>query len=63
MTYLAILGIVLLDLFLLSMGVHFKLFRYLTHFISMNTALFIGFFKYLKGTKNSIWQRTERLQK
>lgn len=63
MTYLAILGIVLLDLILLYLGIHFKLFRYLTHFVSMNAALFIGFFKYLKGTKSSIWQRTERLQK
>ena len=60
--YLSSVTIVLIDLFLSKLGVHLKTFRYMTHFISMNIALFIGFFKFLKGSKNSIWQRTERLQ-
>ncbi|MDC1266590.1 glycosyltransferase [Crocinitomicaceae bacterium] len=60
--YLILFGIVGLDLLLINLGLHFKPFRYLTHFISMNAALFIGFFKYLKGSKTSVWNRTERLQ-
>ena len=60
--YLSSFAIVLIDLLLSKLGVHLKAFRYMTHFISMNTALFIGFFKFLKGSENSIWQRTERLQ-
>jgi cellulose synthase/poly-beta-1,6-N-acetylglucosamine synthase-like glycosyltransferase len=60
--YLSSITIVLIDLFLSKAGIHLKAFRYMTHFISMNAALLIGFFKFLKGSKNSVWQRTERLQ-
>ena len=60
--YLSSITIVLIDLFLSKVGIHLKAFRYMTHFISMNAALLIGFFKFLKGSKNSVWQRTERLQ-
>ena len=60
--YLSSITIVILDLCLSKVGVHIKAFRYMTHFISMNAALLIGFFKFLKGSKNSVWQRTERLQ-
>jgi hypothetical protein len=28
----------------------------------MNVALFIGFFKFIRGNSNGIWNRTERLQ-
>ena len=62
MSYISSFGIVCLDLMLLNLNIHIKPFRYLTHFISMNVALFIGFIKFLKGSKNSIWNRTERLQ-
>jgi hypothetical protein len=62
LSYLSSVAIVLIDLFLSKAGVHLKAFRYMTHFISMNAALLIGFFKFLKGSKNSVWQRTERLQ-
>ncbi|MDB3905050.1 glycosyltransferase [Crocinitomicaceae bacterium] len=60
--YLILFGFVWFDLLLLNIGIHIKPIRYLTHFASMNAALFIGFFKYLKGSKTSIWNRTERLQ-
>ena len=62
MSYLILFGFVCLDLILLTIGIHIKPFRYLTHFVSMNAALFIGFFKYIKGSKTSVWNRTERLQ-
>ena len=61
-SYLILFGFVCLDLILLTIGIHIKPFRYLTHFVSMNAALFIGFFKYIKGSKTSVWNRTERLQ-
>ena len=60
--FICTFGIVALDLLLSKIGIHIKPFRYVTHFTAMNVALFIGFFKYLKGSKNSIWARTERLQ-
>ncbi|MFM8242964.1 MAG: hypothetical protein ACKN86_09180, partial [Crocinitomicaceae bacterium] len=31
------------------------------HFYSMNIALFIGFFAYLKGVKSSVWEPTSRV--
>jgi cellulose synthase/poly-beta-1,6-N-acetylglucosamine synthase-like glycosyltransferase len=34
--------------------------RPLYYFISMNTALFAGFFRFLGGIKNAAWTRTER---
>jgi biofilm PGA synthesis N-glycosyltransferase PgaC len=30
------------------------------HFVSMNVALFFGFFRYLRGIKSAVWQSTER---
>ena len=35
------------DLLLRKMELNIKVFRFITHFISMNTALLIGFFKFL----------------
>jgi cellulose synthase/poly-beta-1,6-N-acetylglucosamine synthase-like glycosyltransferase len=57
-----VIFLVLLDLLLMKMKFHLRLLRYLTHFTSMNLALLIGFFKYLKGNSDGIWHRTERLQ-
>ena len=54
--------LVLTDLLLMKMKFHIRFLRYLTHFTSMNIALFIGFFKYLKGNSDGIWNRTERFQ-
>jgi cellulose synthase/poly-beta-1,6-N-acetylglucosamine synthase-like glycosyltransferase len=34
--------------------------RPLYYFISMNTALFFGFFRYLRGIRSAAWARTER---
>lgn len=51
-----------LDLILRKLKVYFKPFRFITHFISMNTALLIGFFKFIFGIKKSVWKPTERNQ-
>jgi cellulose synthase/poly-beta-1,6-N-acetylglucosamine synthase-like glycosyltransferase len=33
---------------------------FVAHFYNMNLALLIGFFRYLKGVKSSVWQPTPR---
>jgi cellulose synthase/poly-beta-1,6-N-acetylglucosamine synthase-like glycosyltransferase len=48
------------DLMLKKLGIHFGPFRLITHFISMNAALFIGFFRSLRHVPSGIWERTER---
>jgi len=53
---------VLIDFILKSLNVNLKILRYTTHFTIMNLALFIGFFKFIRGNSNGIWNRTERLQ-
>jgi len=50
------------DLALKSMNIHLVLLRFVTHFLSMNLALFIGLLKYLKGVKSNVWQPTQRNQ-
>ncbi len=35
-------------------------FRLVTHFFSMNAALFIGFFRSLGKVRSGVWERTER---
>tara|TARA_B100001287_G_C22686230_1_gene533823 strand:- start:2860 stop:3999 length:1140 start_codon:yes stop_codon:yes gene_type:complete len=57
-----VISLVLFDLLLMRVELHLRLLRYLTHFTSMNLALFVGFFKYLKGSSDGIWNRTDRLQ-
>lgn len=52
----------LFDYLLRSVGINFKLFRFVTHFFSMNIALMLGFFKYLKGVESNVWQPTQRNQ-
>ena len=57
-----VIFLVCIDLLFMKVKIHIRILRYLTHFTTMNFALFIGFFKYLKGNSNGIWNRTERLQ-
>lgn len=52
----------LFDFVFRNFGVNFKLFRFATHFYSMNLALLVGLFKFLKGVKSNVWQPTQRLQ-
>ncbi len=34
--------------------------RFITHFYYMNTALFLGFLKYIKGVESNVWEPTKR---
>lgn len=56
------LAVPFLDVFLKKIAINLKLFRFITHFYSMNLALLIGFFKYSTGVKTNIWRPTERNQ-
>lgn len=39
---------------------YLRIFNYIKHFLIMNLALFIGFFKFLIGVKSSVWTPTQR---
>ncbi|MFO7617606.1 MAG: glycosyltransferase family 2 protein [Bacteroidales bacterium] len=60
--YLGLLAVPVADLLLKKLNLHFILFRFITHFLAMNLALLIGFFRYLKGVKTNVWQPTKRHQ-
>ncbi len=51
-----------LDLLLKKTNINIPVFRFITHFYSMNLALLIGFFKFISGVKTGIWQPTKRNQ-
>ncbi|MBC7451878.1 MAG: glycosyltransferase [Cytophagales bacterium] len=58
-----ILGISLLtDGLLKNIGIHLKIFRFITHFYTMNVALLVGFIKFSMGIKANVWTPTERNQ-
>lgn len=59
---LLLLALMLADFLFKKLNVHIKLFRFITHFYSMNAALFLGWIKYLKGVKTSVWTPTQRFQ-
>ncbi len=42
-------------------GVHFKPTRFLRYFYLMNLALLVGFFRFLRGPRNSVWEPTRRV--
>ena len=50
------------DFILKKINIHLSVLRFLTHFTSMNIALFLGFFRYLRGIKSSVWEPTARNQ-
>jgi len=50
----------LIDFFLRKLGINVVILRFVTHFFSMNVALLVGFFKYIKGVKSNAWQPTRR---
>ena len=50
----------LADVLLKRMGIHVLLLRNLRYFFLMNTALFQGFFKFLKGIRSNVWEPTKR---
>ncbi|MCH2022827.1 MAG: glycosyltransferase [Saprospiraceae bacterium] len=53
-------GIPLIDWLFNKINFSIDLLRYITYFNAMNLALFNGFFKYLKGVQNGIWEPTRR---
>lgn len=57
---IGLFGIPLLDAILKQFNINVVILRYITYFNAMNLALFNGFFKYLKGVQNGIWQPTKR---
>jgi cellulose synthase/poly-beta-1,6-N-acetylglucosamine synthase-like glycosyltransferase len=50
------------DALLKKVNLHFSIFRFVTHFYVMNLALFIGFFKFMKGVESNVWKPTKRNQ-
>ncbi|HPY82909.1 MAG TPA: hypothetical protein PLU45_06090, partial [Bacteroidales bacterium] len=52
----------IIDVILKSFHIHNAVLRFFTHFYSMNTALFVGFFRFLKGVESNVWQPTKRNQ-
>ncbi len=52
----------LTDYLLRKFNLHIVFLRFITHFINMNLALLMGFFKYLKGIKSNVWEPTARNQ-
>lgn len=55
-------SLVIIDVILKSVKINSWILRFLTHFTLMNCALFIGFLKYTKGVKSSVWEPTKRNQ-
>lgn len=65
--YLLLAGITLimfvfLERILSKININVMILRLITHFFYMNLALLIGFFRFMKGVKSSIWTPTPRLQ-
>jgi hypothetical protein len=52
----------LVDIIFKKFDIHLFFARHLTYFFLSNIAAIIGFFKYLKGVKSSIWSPTQRYQ-
>ena len=50
------------DWLLRRSGVHLRILRFITHFYSMNAALLLGYWRYLRGIKTTVWQPTQRFQ-
>ncbi|GGF25889.1 glycosyltransferase [Hymenobacter cavernae] len=51
-----------LDWLLRRVGFHSRILRFITHFYSMNAALLLGWWRYLRGIKTTVWQPTQRFQ-
>lgn len=58
--HLLVYFIPLFDWILKKLNIYIGAFRLVTHFFSMNAALFIGFFRSLGKVRSGVWERTER---
>jgi hypothetical protein len=68
MFYLVLSGLVLLGVLLILLDIFafknykgFKPLRFLSHFLAMNVALLVGFFKFVFTKPKSVWKPTERV--
>lgn len=52
----------LIDQFLRNIKIQSIPLRFVSHFVLMNLALLAGFFKYMGGIKDNVWQPTSRTQ-
>ena len=52
--------LIVIDFLLKGIGLHVKPLRALSHFVLMNIALVMGFFKFLLGVRTNIWRPTKR---
>ncbi len=59
---LALPLVVVLDEALRRAGRHSRGLRFVTHFYGMNAALLVGYWRYLRGIKTTVWQPTQRNQ-
>ncbi|MGB0839854.1 MAG: glycosyltransferase family 2 protein [Chitinophagales bacterium] len=57
---IGLIGLALLDTLLHTLGIHFKLSRFVRYFYLMNLALAIGLTHYLRGVKTNVWKPTKR---
>lgn len=57
-----ILILPLIDYLLGKIKIHVIILRFITHFVSMNFALLVGFIKFLKGVESNAWKPTRRNQ-
>jgi cellulose synthase/poly-beta-1,6-N-acetylglucosamine synthase-like glycosyltransferase len=53
---LAIIGAIFL-----KAGITLPIITSVTHFVSMNLAVLLGFFRYVRGIKSSVWESTDRV--
>lgn len=42
------------------MNLHHKLIKFIAHFYLMNFGILVGFFRYIRGVKSSVWEPTRR---
>ncbi|OUJ74286.1 glycosyltransferase [Hymenobacter crusticola] len=56
------LALVGFDWLMRRVGFHSRILRFITHFYSMNAALLLGYWRYLRGVKTTVWQPTQRFQ-
>ena len=60
--FVAVLLLIPIDYILKKLNCNNVLFRFVTHFFSMNLALFVGMFKAMKGVESGVWKPTKRNQ-
>ncbi len=59
-TQLSLFTLLIIDFLLRKIRFHIVLLRFITHFFSMNLALLLGFFKFLKRSETDVWEPTKR---